>query len=216
MTLTAHLMELGFEKIQMTPRALLTQKATKMAHVILMAHLKDWNFHLAWMKAWKTRRDAVKLKVTQRETLTLMAQLNALVLQIDLKKDLETPRVSLAQKAPMKAHLIQRVKMTLTAHLMDLGFEKVQMTPRALITQNATKMAHVSPRAELIPMAHLEDWNFHLAWMKARKTRRDAVILKVTQRETLTLMAQPNALARQSDLEKDLETPRVRGHRRRQ
>jgi hypothetical protein len=96
-------MELGFEKVQMTPRALLTQKATKMAHVILMAHLKDWNFHLAWIKAWKTRRDAVILKVTQRETLTLMAQLNDLARQMDLEKDLETSWVSLAQKAPMKA-----------------------------------------------------------------------------------------------------------------
>jgi hypothetical protein len=128
-----------------------------------MAHLEDWNFHLAWMKALKTRRDAVTLKVTQRETLTLMKQLNALARQMDLEKDLETPRVSLAQKSPMKAPLIQRVKMTLTAHLMQLGLEKVQMTPRALITQNTIKMVHVNPRATVILMAHLKDWNFHLA-----------------------------------------------------
>jgi hypothetical protein len=140
-----------------------------------------------------------------------MAQLNALARQMEPKKEkeLKTPKVSLTHKAPMKAPLIQRATMTLTAHLMELGFEKVQMTPRALLAQKATKMAHVTPRADLILMAHLKDWNFHLAWMKAWKTRRNAVTLKATYRETLTLMAQLNDLARQMDLEKELKIPRV-------
>jgi hypothetical protein len=77
LTLMAHLIALDYQ-------VLVIQKAKKMAHMtprakmILMAHLKDWDFQSGYTTARKTQRYSVILNVTLVATVTLMAQLNAL------------------------------------------------------------------------------------------------------------------------------------------